>query len=567
MLQRNIFSHFWLNAWAGFLALGWLLPNHYYPWVAFHTDAWISSLFAIAAIVVFTRVKDNVQWHRLPVVVGLVIVLPFLQYYAGLIPFAGQAWTAGAYLLGLLLAMLMGAQWEKVQPEQALDGLLVAIGVASIVSVGLQLQQWLQLDGLEIWTIGMAGSRPFANLGQPNQLATLLIWGLIACAWGVYKGSIRQPIALLMSIFLIFGVVLTQSRTAWICVALGIVAAWGWRDLWRRKSTPWVISALAAYFFIMVAALPYLTEWLVPGVQLRPVEAASGQLRLQAYWLFIDAAFEKPLWGYGWSQLPKAQILLAESHPKLTGFFIHSHNLFLDLILWCGIPIGLTLSSILVLWLTNSLRQVRSIPDALLMFFLIAIAVHAMLELPLHYAYFLLPTGIVVGVMNVRLKKHVVSVTPLWSVGILLLAGITLLSAIVRDYMMVEANFLAFRFEVARVGTQPVGTPPNVLVLTHLREFIKMAREQPHSKMEEEEIEWMKSVSYQFPSRSNLFNVAKALALNGRSAEAQDWLDKIRRTMSDVEYSELAEVWKGQVAQYPVLTTVNWRIQSSSSSN
>lgn len=555
---KNVFSPFWLAVWAAFVALGWLLPNHYYPWVAFHTDSWISIMFAMAAMAVFVRSKGSVSWHRLPIVFALLTFIPFVQYGAGQLPFAGQAWTAAVYTLGLLLAVLMGARWEEMKPEQAVNGILLAIGASSIISVGLQLQQWLRLDGLEIWTIGMGGTRPFANLGQPNQLATLLTWGLIACAWGALKGKIRQPIALLMSIFLLFGIVLTQSRTAWICITLAVVATWLWRDLWKNKSTLWIVACLAAFFALMVMVLPYMTAYLVPGVALRPLEAASGRLRLDAYQLFIDAAAHSPLWGYGWLQLPKAQILFADNHPNLQGFFIHAHNLFLDLILWCGIPIGLVVSIALVLWLAHSWHQIKSPQDALLLLFIVAIGVHAMLELPLHYAYFLLPTGLVIGILNVRLKKKVAAVTPAWPVGILLASTIILFSSVVWDYMKVEANFLAFRFEVARVGTQPIGTPPDVLVLTHLREFIKMARDQPHLDMTSDEIEWMRAVSYAFPSRSNLFNVAKALALNNRPTEANDWLRKIKNTMSADEFKELEDVWTVQTKQFPVLAKVKW---------
>ena len=515
-------------------------------------------MLALAAIVVLIRSRGGVVWHTLPILFGLLALVPIFQFAGALIPFSGQALTATTYLLGFLVAMLIGARWEQVSPDEAVNGILGAVGSAAIISVGLQLQQWLQLDGLEIWTIGMAGSRPFANLGQPNQLATLLMWGLVSTGWAVHKGTIRLKVALLMSCFILFGIALTQSKTAWICTILGVVATWFWRDILRNKSTPHVVFTLAAYFFVVVALLPYLTAKLMPGMQLRSLEATSGQLRLQAYELFIDAAVHSPLLGYGWSQLPKAQILFADQHPNLGGFFIHSHNIFLDLILWCGIPIGLVISVSLVYWLAHSLRKVISENVALLMCFIIAVAVHAMLELPLHYAYFLLPTGFMIGIISAKQNERVIVRSRRWSLGLLLVSSIGLLSVVVYDYLKVEANFLAFRFETAHVGTLPIGRPPDVIVLTHLREFVAMARYEPHEKMNNEELAWMKEVTFVFPSRSNLFNVAKALAINGQPAEALDWLRKIKNTMSQGDFSELAEVWKKQGEKFPALAKVAW---------
>ncbi|PIW09923.1 MAG: polymerase, partial [Comamonadaceae bacterium CG17_big_fil_post_rev_8_21_14_2_50_60_13] len=64
--------------------------------------------------------------------------------------------------------------------------------------------------------------------------------------------------------------------------------------------------------------------------------------------------------------------------------FSHSHNLFLDLVLWCGIPFGLFVSLYLIRWFWLRLRAVRCAEDAVLMLFLLVVGNHAMLELPLH---------------------------------------------------------------------------------------------------------------------------------------------------------------------------------------
>jgi len=44
------FAHQNISLWAGLLtiglAAGWLLPNHYPPWLAFHVNAWVACALA-----------------------------------------------------------------------------------------------------------------------------------------------------------------------------------------------------------------------------------------------------------------------------------------------------------------------------------------------------------------------------------------------------------------------------------------------------------------------------------------------------------------------------------------
>ena len=75
------FSSFWLAAWSLGLSFGWLLNNHYAPWISFHSDAWIAYWLALATGVVFLRSKKYVEFHRLAAVCALVVAVPFFQYW------------------------------------------------------------------------------------------------------------------------------------------------------------------------------------------------------------------------------------------------------------------------------------------------------------------------------------------------------------------------------------------------------------------------------------------------------------------------------------------------------
>ncbi len=428
MIRTKPMTLFWLLAWASLLSAGWLLPNHYAPWSAFHIDAYIATCLLLGASATVIRSSKPVEWHGITLVATMLIFVPGLQYLFGLVMLAGTAWIATAYLFAFVVALLIGAHWESASSNQLVDGLFLAIGIAAIISVGLQLHQWLDLDSFEIWILRNNTGRPFANIGQPNQLGTLLLWGGLAVAWGVVRKCIGLWSALLAAIYILFGLALTQSRTVWLAIAILMSGVWIWRRLWADKRTVWIVTGLGIYFVVCVLSIASLAE------SQREVVRVSGELRLVAWPMFFDAVWKHPLMGYGWNQIALAQLSVAIDHPTLNTLFSHSHNLFLDFALWCGIPIGLLLSAYLVSWFWLRIRTVNCPENAILILFLLVVANHAMFEYPLHYAYILLPTGMIMGVLNVRLDAKVILITGRWSLVVVWVIAAVFLGQIIRDY-------------------------------------------------------------------------------------------------------------------------------------
>ena len=553
----------WLSLWVPLLALAWLIPNHYYPWATFHTDAWVATMLALAAAAVIVRTRQGTQWHGLSVLVAFLALTPFLQYGAGLLFFSGQAWVSSAYMVGLLLALLAGARWESCTPGRAADGLFFAIGIAAVASVGMQLRQWLGMsvsaDVMQIWAEEFSPGRPSANLGQPNQLATLLLWGMLACVWGMARRKIRGCTATLAAVYLLFGIVLTQSRIASVAVLVLTVAAWMWRR-WLPQRAPWVVTLLLFYFVACTLSLQTLSNWIGLDIQIRSASLGgeSTHLRVQAYSLFFDAVQHQPWWGYGWNQLTVAQISVAQNHPSLASFFMHSHNLFLDLVLWCGIPVGALVSSYIVLWLVRSLFRVSNLEDAVLVLFVVVVGLHAMVELPLHHAYFLLPTGLVMGMLNQRLHFHVVWTSRRWVLMGLWLGASVLLGTIMRDYFQVDASARTLRLDAAHIGRQPPGLPPDVWILNDMRESIRYARLAVEPNISADELIRLRKVAYISATPNNLFNVAKALAYRQQPEEARAWIQKMQKVQPDGFDQDLRKIWENQAQTQPAMAAVQW---------
>jgi len=560
MVIRQPMTSFWLVAWASALGVTWVLPNHYPPWSSFHVDAWSAMVLASAAGAVLLRSTGPVAWHRLAILVAILVPVPGLQYVLGMHLFTSTAWVSTAYLIGFLLALLVGARWEETSPGQAADGLFMAIGMASLVSVGLQLHQWFALDLLDIWSMGDGFGRPFANFGQPNQLGTFLLWGILAAAWGMARQRIGVFTFLLMAAYLLFGLALTQSRTAWLAVVLLVAAVWAWRRLWSDRRWPWLVTGLGLYFAVCAVSIDRLSQMflLTSAGDIGDIARISGELRPTVWALFADAAWQQPLWGYGWNQVGLAQLAVALDHPALHILFTHSHNLFLDLVLWCGIPLGLVVSIGLVCWFWRRLRAVGEAQNAVLLMFLLVVANHAMLELPLHHAYFLLPVGLVMGTLNTRQSARPMMRIGRWSLAGIWLAAVLLLALLIRDYARVESSYQELRFEWARIKIKTIGQPPEVLLLTQWREFVRLARFEPVSGMSAGDMEWMRKVTSTYPSAGFLQKYAATLAMNQRPDEAQLWLRKLCKMVSESQCAAVKAAWANQSIVNPLIAAVPW---------
>lgn len=554
----------WLAMWSFMLSLAWLMPIHFPPWSTFHADAWMALGMVVGATALVWRAQSTVPVHSLPLVIAVLVAVPWAQFGLGLLPFGGQAWMSSLYLLGFLLALLVGAYWETACPGQATRAIFMAIGIAALLSVWLQLYTWLGVWTGEItdtWTMGLNGARPYANMGQPNQLATLLLWALVALFWANLAGYAGKVTAILAACLILLGLALTQSRMGWLALTAILASIWFWRHLWAIRQIPWAASGLYVYFWLC----PFFLKWLNSALLRDATEDylrlnEQGELRLGALRLFAQAVLERPWLGYGWTDLSAVHLALADRVPGIGVVFGHSHNLLLDLLVWCGVPLGAVLIAFLLRWFWLRLRAVRAPQDAALFMVLCVVGIHAMVEFPLHYAHFLLPVGVVMGVLQVRLAVPAVAWVPRWSLAVLLLVAAMGLAVTVRDYFRVETSFTALRFELARInlGKYPPGKPPEVLALTQLRERIRFGRYVARRGMSEQELTWMVDIVGTFPTAGGAFHIATAMALNNRREDAARWLIRgCRITVAD-NCLLMERAWAADSRDEPALAAVPW---------
>lgn len=560
--SRTILAPVWLVFWSVLLSLTWLVTPNMPPWPGFAADAWMALIILIGAFAVVVRGGSLVTWHPITCLTGFLVALPWLQFTGGLLPYAGQAWISSTYLLGFLLALLVGAHWEQESPRQLAHALFASICLAGVASVGLQLYGWLRLHesgNLGAWAVVPASNRPAANLAQPNQLATLLVWSLLGCLWAYIQKQFGSLSALIVAGFLLLGLAITQSRAGMLAISFVLLAVWLWKHVWSNHRLPWAATGLYLLFIAYLIVLPWINKALLLSENSFLYRFQQPADRGQ-WWLFINAIMERPAFGYGWTEVGAAQLTVAEKFPGLGSLFTQSHNIFIDLFLWCGIPLALLAIATLANWLWSVFRAIRHAEDVVLFMLVVAVGIHALVEFPLHYAYFLLPTGLVMGILNTRLSIRVLWQAPMSILTGLVITGALALVVTVHDYAYVDDSYRNFRLDksILGQGREPLGHPPDVYVLTHLREWIWLDHYIPHTGMNKRLIDELEATTYAFPSPYLAYRLAKALALNDQPEKASLWLIRICKIVPEETCLLLKKSWKAESKNNVLMAPIVW---------
>lgn len=546
----------WLIRWCTVvLTAAFLLPNHYPPWLAFHSE--LAATLAFAPLIVWAVWQSGPLPMLTVGAFGLALV-PIAQFAAGQIFFAGDGWMSSLYLSGFALVVLAGYRTTLAEPVgkpslASLDVLWVAFVLAGYSSVALALRQWLELGPMDLYGVDVPpGGRAFANLAQPNHLATLLLLAIAAHAVLFETGRLRAGVALPGVLFLASGIVLSGSRSAllalaWLLPTVGLMR--------RRCSLRTRITAVlgVSFFFVIAMAL-----W--PGINealLLPADVSTALDRLDSpgvrtvYWRsMLDAIGRSPWFGYGWAQIGVAQTVTALDYPATNSYFYNAHNVLLDLLLWNGVPIGLSIILGVTAWFA---WQVRQCHDPLSWCALVAIGVvinHAMVEYPLSYTYFLFPVGFLMGALSAahrtsRNMSRVCMPLQLQRVAVLTAALLTatVFAKVAWEYPFWEQDWRNLRYQEARIGTPERDDLPRFILLTQLDEAMRFSRTEARPGMQALELDWMRRVSARFGHSSGMYRYALALALNNQVAEATLALRRLCHMQSTATCQSAKRSW------------------------
>lgn len=550
----------WWLLWSSLLCVSWIVPNHYPPWPAFETDFLVAVSTLLLAIGMVARHRHPWPVPAPAAAALLLVIVPIAQWAGGLMHFAGDAWICSVYLLGFALAVMTGSQAEARHPLIWVNAVFASTCVAAMLSVGLALYQWLRLTGLDPWAmeIGFA-SRPYANLGQPNMLATLLGWGLVSVWWFFLSAQIRGGIALVAAGFLLLGIAVAQSRTGWLFLSMTLVAAAVFRrPLDSARYWPSLVG-LAVWFAALVMGWDALNEALHLKSAANLGDRLVAGTRFGHWQIMLSAIAERPIFGWGWNQVVVAQQAVATSVVSVPREIIdHSHNIALDLLVWNGLPLGGLVIFVTVGWLLHVGRRVAEPKAALLLIAILVLLCHALLEYPHTYAYMLLPVGMFAGTLSSLQLRGLGPTLPRGIVFTLLAVATTTLAWTVTEYVEASSNLQQLRLEKASIRTTQKSGLPDIVVLTQLRELLSVSRLKVPEDVNTVNLERMRKVAERYPSDAALIRYAMAAAFSGNLDEAHEVLRRFCKLRNEAACKSARISWEGTSAKHDALAGVSF---------
>lgn len=507
-------------------SIAYLLPNYYDPWrTVYHDFAMYGVLLCLFAKILLEN--SDILINKRIIFIFSVALIPLIQNLFGKIYFFGDALIASIYIFCFGLAVTIGLNLRR---NYKLDQILIFVSAVCIfvglVSAFIILKQWLILTNGGVWIVDMPpGGRPFANFAQPNTCASFLLLSYLASLYLFEKKILNYCSGISLVCLLLFCLALTQSRTVWVFI-LCFTVWWLWKSpLFSPRLTKCSIGYCLAFFILAVLSIPYLSA-ILGGISTSDIvtRATTGYLRIPMWKQMLLAILNEPMWGYGWNQVSVAQISVYLEYPTRE-WTEHSHNILLDLMIWNGIPIGVLIIGFLSYWLWQLSKIANSLEVFISLSMIGVLIVHGMLEYPLEYAFFLLPAGLILGLISFDLTSlKVIHVSK--SLGItIFIGGISLFIWIFIEYRSVEKDFRLLQFELKNIGSlHAKNEAPDIILLTQLKERIRFLRTEPLKNMDQEQLDWMKQVTYRYGTGINLSRYSQALLLNGQTKSAEKYL-------------------------------------------
>jgi O-antigen ligase len=305
---------------------------------------------------------------------------------------------AAPIALNLTLALLLSAAFamRSLDPhgpraagalQRCLRALLIGILIAALFNALVALVQMAApgwTDDAWIARNVPPNDRASGNLRQPNQLATLMVWGLLATSYFWRQQPLRW---LTFSAPLLATLVATGSRTGMVSLLVIVVVAL----LRSRRVRSW---RMKGWLTLLIALLPL--AWFAESIFTRNTANVALTLRFALWRDVLEIVRLQPWFGVGWGQLNFAWTL-TPLPGRAADVFDHAHNLPLHLAAELGVPVALAVIGALCVMLWRARVVLRTSDGATVGLLLATILLHSLFEYPLWFSYFLLPSAVLLA--------------------------------------------------------------------------------------------------------------------------------------------------------------------------
>ncbi|WP_141278891.1 O-antigen ligase family protein, partial [Acinetobacter lwoffii] len=385
----TIFLCFALSYFIGLSALPWTSSSQDFLW------------FLGLILCFFLFYKKEVKLPKIIIPLLYICLIPFIQFIFGQVYYFSTAFFSFCFVFGFLASLFYGYNSHQLADRnKIIQYIAYFFTIIGLISSLFAIAQWLQIS--HPYILNLSHNRPYANLGQPNHLATLLMMSICSVVFLYERHEYKWFLCVLLLVLEIHALSLTQSRTTWIVMIVLLVVYVLKKINFQRTSTGKIIFlslALYVFLFIFNAEIAEYLKLVAPI----PLEDRinSGFARIEMWKHMIYAIQQQPWSGYGWYQTSIAQFegaLLFQNEGNLSS----AHNIMIDLILWVGIPFGILLIFYSLYLIKVIICNIKTTDELYVFIMMLCILVHAQLEYPLYYSYFLFPLGFFVGVLLIN---------------------------------------------------------------------------------------------------------------------------------------------------------------------
>ncbi|MFC0575080.1 PglL family O-oligosaccharyltransferase [Paraburkholderia solisilvae] len=538
------------------LILPYAVVNHTYPIPTFYAEFTALALYVLTGAgvaLMYWTASPRMQFSTpavalVPLGFGIVLivqtfVLPLAQ--------PSMAWLGAGFLLAALMATHIGYGFNRAEMTETV--LCVGAGAMIIGALFAVFCQVIQLFHLEVKVTPfvvaynvMVDRRPFGNMAQANHLASCIAFGVAGAMFLVQTRRLNVAVWALLSAIFSLGLALTVSRGPWLQTGV-IVVAGLWMALAEKRRNPhlrrsdreWLVPFALALLFVIVNVL---VRWANVRFHFNLEVSAADRFREAgkiaprlALWNYGWTMFKShPLLGVGWGEFPRYQFDFVKQlgHVEIAN---NSHDIFIDLLAKTGL-IGFAIVLLgLLAWAIRVLREPHTAARVFGLAIIGVLVMHALVEYPQQYMFFLLPAMFIFGLLDTRPLRWVPRGASLTLYTIVVCFGLAALYPVLRDYN---------RAEVLYYGSHPAEQyEANPSFLFGAWGEYGMATLLPMNSMNlPYKLEMHKQAIALLPGETVLRRYAVLQALNGDTQSAYDTVERLKL------FAEELNDWPSQLA-------------------